>query len=134
MRSFDVFVDAKLPKVKFEARDSCELAREKRALRAIGESVTFESGTKMPWFGAHTKYLRESWRLKFREDTKSYRRLLPGSTDTSVVLAVSLLELNSTPDSRSEVRLSNVSQRSETAACRRLDNDSIVDFQRRRCF
>lgn len=47
-----------LPTVKFDARDSWELARDKRDLRANGESATFDSGTKRPWFGSHLKYLR----------------------------------------------------------------------------
>lgn len=54
-----MLVDAKLPNVKFDARDSCELARDKRDLREIGDNETLLSGTKSPRFGSHLKYLME---------------------------------------------------------------------------
>lgn len=43
-----MLVDVMLPKVKFEARDSWEFARDKRFLRASGDKATFDSGMKMP--------------------------------------------------------------------------------------
>lgn len=56
-RSFEVLVEAKLPSVKFDARDSCE--PERRARREIGDKATFDSGMKIPWLGSHLKYLEE---------------------------------------------------------------------------
>lgn len=52
-----MFVDAKLPNVKFDARDSCEFARDKRDLREIGDKDTLLIGTKRPRLGSHLKYL-----------------------------------------------------------------------------
>lgn len=55
-----MLVDAKLCIVMFDARDSCELARDIRALRANGERLTLASGTKSPWLAGHVKYLRRN--------------------------------------------------------------------------
>jgi hypothetical protein len=48
MRNFDVLVDAKLPSVMFDVKDSCEFCLDNRIFRANGEIATFESGTNKP--------------------------------------------------------------------------------------
>lgn len=43
--------------VTLDARDSLEPARDKRVFFDNGDNETFAIGTKIPNFGAHSKYL-----------------------------------------------------------------------------
>lgn len=72
--------------------------------------------------------------VSIRSRREVFLKLIPVPTNSSVVLSVSLFELNSAPDTRGKVRLADVSEHSSAAASRWLDNDSIVDLQIRRCF
>ena len=59
IRKRDVAVEAILPSVPTEVRDSFDPDRDKRGFRADGDNETLANGTNMPNCGGQSKYLKE---------------------------------------------------------------------------
>lgn len=59
IRKREVAVEAILPIVPTDVRDSFDPDRERRGFRADGDSDTLANGTNMPYCAGHSKYLKE---------------------------------------------------------------------------
>lgn len=63
IRKRDVAVEAMLPSVPTDVRDSFDPDRDRRGFRADGDNETLANGTNMPNCGGQSKYLKKLFDL-----------------------------------------------------------------------
>lgn len=128
-RKRDVFVVAILFIVPIEVRDSRDPVRDRRDFLDDGERETFAIGTKTPYFGLHSKYLRIVYLILKHLFRTNYLRHKPYTVNRAIIFAASLIKFNPTPISGCKLCFSQITQNSWTTAETRWNNNSITQSQ-----